>query len=93
MVGRPWQVARVARAGQSWLPATWLGSAWSLDNGQDHTRLMEKLRFTLVREEGEVLEGRLGVSCKKKVRNKTCGICFFFKLYILYTTWISASSF
>ena len=67
MVGRPWQVARVARAGQSWLPATWLGSAWSLDNGQDHTRLMEKLRFTLVREEGEVLEGRLEESCKKKV--------------------------
>lgn len=62
------------------------------DNGQDHTLLMEKLRFTLVREGGEVLEGRLGASCKKKILENLLNF-FFFKLYILYTTLFSARSF
>ena len=35
--GRPWQGATVAREDPRWLPATCLGSAWNVENDEDHS--------------------------------------------------------
>ena len=92
LADRPWQGGRVARGAQSWLPATWLGSAWSGENGQDDTlhhgeayfHLGEGGRRGLGRKTGGVLQG----NCVKK---KLLEIVF--KLYILCTTLFNAFSF
>ena len=54
------------------------------DNGQDHTLLMEKLSFTLVREGGEVLEGRLGASCKERCKQNLWNLFLLQTLHFIY---------
>ena len=80
LADRPWQGGRVARGAESWLPATWLGSAWIMVRMT--LCIMVKLIFTLGKGEGGVLEGRLGASCKEIVSKKLLEIFSNFTFYV-----------